>query len=459
MAQRAKFKPNETSIENYQAGAVNWSMVRFKFDTPIGPDQKQYDPYYLYSIVAEIGGQTMDCAWFVNVDEHKIIQKAGATRDSLMGVTYVMEGKRRGLVAAHSGGPIAQRTEEDVEVETAAALFQLAGGKEAANLGADSGLGQFNGMLGPPSPVHPPPPPQGMPPQAPQPPQVPQPQQAPAPPPPQPPAPAPPPQAPTPPPQPLAPPPQAPAPPVTPGFQGATGMTGQSGPRATPAPSPSTALEPAPYVEQKVYTLLSEVEMDAWKAYWRDIAKLHIWSYHEFADVTKELDLPKIKPTDQREMVTSITIETWRQMGKGRSPLPGWVVVEPPPPPPDLSTKEGALAAIDALVPGEEENATYFIKRWLSCVVGPVESLENWKHAANIAKLFGLDAEVLFTEHDTTHMLMLTQAIWTYAGARDEGLERNESLIMVAKEYGLPKELMDFEEIVVDDEEDDETPF
>jgi len=411
MAGRPKFKPNETPIENYQQGAVNWSMFTAKYDDPIGPEQKQYDPYYMYTVLADMGGQQTECAWFVNVDEHRIIQKAGTMKGSVMAATYVKENKRRGLVVAHSGGPLANRSPEQVDAETDQALAVLAGNSSG---GSQSTQALPQVMLPPEMPTYPVPPQSAVPQVAPPAPQIPQPTPDP--------------------------------------------YTRQ------PTPQPATQSRPAPPPsykedygrEQKVYMPMTEMEMKSWQAYWRDLAKLHVWAYHEFPKISEELGLPKIKPSDQREMTTSVTIETWRQMGRGQSPLVGWIVRQPPPPPPDLTTKNGALEGINQIDPAQFANAAEFVRRWLEMMV-PSSDLENWKHAGNIAKLLGLDSEVLFNEHDSDHLLLLTQAIWTYNSARiEDDLTRNEALELVADEYGLPKELMEFEP--EDDEEDSELP-
>ncbi len=200
---------------------------------------------------------------------------------------------------------------------------------------------------------------------------------------------------------------------------------------------------------------MTDTEVSVWRNYWRDLAKLHIWAYHEFASVTEELDLPKIRIADQREMVTSTTIETWRQVGRGRSPLPGWVMALPPMPIANPKDKNGALELINAMQPERYENSSDFIKNWLTYVTAATKSIEHWKHAGSIAGKLGLDSGVLYSEHDPDHLMLITQAIWTYASIRDEDESRNTALNAVAKEYDLPTELMQFEEeeeVVTDDD-------
>ena len=154
-------------------------------------------------------------------------------------------------------------------------------------------------------------------------------------------------------------------------------------------------------------------------------------------------------------MVTSTTIETWRQVGRGRSPLPGWVMALPPMPIANPKDKNGALELINAMQPERYENSSDFIKNWLTYVTAATKSIEHWKHAGSIAGKLGLDSGVLYSEHDPDHLMLITQAIWTYASIRDEDESRNTALNAVAKEYDLPTELMQFEEeeeVVTDDD-------
>lgn len=124
---------------------------------------------------------------------------------------------------------------------------------------------------------------------------------------------------------------------------------------------------------------------------------------------------------------------------------------------PTADTKEGALALINELHPSQyPPNSKTLISDWLRYVAQPDENIKSWKHAANICKVLGLDRNVLLDEYDVDHMLMLTQAIWTYEAAKLELGNRNDALDIIVSEFGLPHELMKYEELDEEETEEDE---
>jgi outer membrane biosynthesis protein TonB len=415
-----KFTPPDTPIENYNQNVINWAFVTMKYDSPAGPHVNQYDPYYRYSVDVNINGQQVPHTWFTrNVDEYKVIQATGATKGTTLAITYVVEGKRKGLVAMYSAGPQVQRTAEQVEAELAAGLAKLQPAQQ---------------LLPPEQPVGPQPP-----------------------------------QAPTPPASPAAPAPATPAP-VTP-------PTPQP-----PAPAPAAQQQQMPPKEQRQPTQPTEIrvntnggpythigmtdeEFETWKALWRDNAKCMVWAFAEMPNVVKALNLAAktVSAANQRELATSASIETWKQLGRGRSPLTGAQTIEAfaeelggvvtpdgtVKMPTGAETKDGALRLIDKLDLDNFARPETAIVDWLKYTAEPVESIKAWQHAGAIANLLGVDREVLIAEWDTLHLLNLTQAIWTYQGARDEGLTRLEAQELVATEHDIPLETM------VTDEDDE----
>lgn len=417
MAALPKFSPPDTPIANYQQNAINWAFVNFKYGKPLGPDQKKYDPYYTYSITVNMNGQDVPHRWYATVDEHKVIQIAGAANGSLMAVTNVVNNNRKSLVAIHSSGPMVSRTPEQVEAEVNKDLAEL----EAKLSGGQPGP-LPNVILPPQMPQAPAPPGAPTPPrqvaQAPQPPQ-----------------------------------PATPAPPPTP--------PPAAQPQATTTQPQEPAYEPP---KQRVYRphrnkqnfidIMGEMAVDA--TYIRRLAYDTIEA--KFEDALPEIPAVTSKTTvPQKLEIARLQMERVRLLTDLSAPVnmkldkkifhlfengDHWVMGEEEP---DPKTKDGALTIISGMRPDQYNGKTY-ISEWLKVLAEPDEHVGSWKHAANICKLFGLDTDVLLAEFDVDHMLVLTQAVWAYEACRQEGMNRNESLGFVAEEYGLPTELMDFED-------------
>jgi hypothetical protein len=151
-------------------------------------------------------------------------------------------------------------------------------------------------------------------------------------------------------------------------------------------------------------------------------------------------------------------------MGRGRSPLRGAQTIEAfaaelggvitedgkVKVPTGAETKEGALRLIDKLDLANYPKPEKAIVDWLKYTAEPVESIKAWQHAGAIAALLGVDRQVLIDEWDVIHLTNTTMAIWTYQGARDDGLTRYEAQQLVAEKHSIPLESM-----VIEDEDDE----
>jgi hypothetical protein len=433
MARVPQFKPMETPKQNYDQGAVNWSFVRFKYGKPFGPNQKQYDPYYTYTVFVNLNGQEIEHRWFPNVDEHKLIQMAGTVNNTVLAVTYVKEDKRRGLVAMYSAGPQQVRDQATVDAETEAALLEM-----SQKNGTQQNTALPPVVLPPQQPTYPPPP-----------------QQAVAPTPPQPPA-----QSPVPPPQPPR---QPPPPPTT------------QPPRHEPK-----------RVEEKVYKPISKNEniVKVIGAVITDATEFRYLAFKEIEERFKD-ELPELpvfkKPTLAQQMeLAKLTADRMRLIVDLSAPINmkadkkiyhmfengDWYTlagsdIEQPTPTVEKSppvtktgdivvgkTREESLEIINDLDLAQYGNPKTLVLDWLKNVASPVETIGSWKHAGNICVVLGLNTETLVDAwgYDADYMLMLTQAIWDYNGARVEGMNRNDALTLIAEEYGLPVESMQFKE-------------
>lgn len=389
--QRPKFQPQETPLSNYNTGVIAWSFFKLAYADPLGPKVSQYDPYYMYSVMVQMGEQWIPHTWFTTIEDHIRIQVQGGTKDTVMKATYVRDQKKRALVVQFMSGPSLPRDEATVRQQVEFAVGQLLNESPGSSFDNDNlfnappaqtqqqALPDPFGASAPPPPVVPPTP---------------------------------------------LPPPVTPPPPV-----------------ATSQP-----VRQAKQNNARNYMPFNDGEKAAWKARFSDIAELQLYAYAAILEKGKELDI-KVKPTDQRELATSVSIQTWREFGV-KGGLYGWSFVRQL----SAATKDGALEKILAYTQDQFVDRTDFIKSWLGDVAEPVESIGAWKHAANIAVLLGIDSQVVYDDFEVDTMALLTQAIWTYEGARDEGMTQNESLLFVAEEYQFPKETMRFEEETTPDE-------
>lgn len=418
MAQMPKFNPPETPKANYDQGAVSWAYIILKYATPKGPEQKNYDPYYSYMVGVYIGDQYINHRWFPSVDEHKLIQMAGATKDSQLAVTYVKEDKRKGLVVMHSGGPNVVRQQAQVDTETEAALLKMA-------------RGQGNSPL--PPVVLPPAPPV------------------------------------------IAPPSTAPAPPTQqpPQQQQQVVVPPTPPPPQPPKPRPAQPARQAPEEpSQRVYHPrfvgdFTEANLALFSAISRDAVEIRYMAYLD-AEVRFEDKLPKI-PTkkslnfDEKLRVAEIQLrraellvqlssapnmtlskETYHKLEKEGVT---WVLGKRPEPALEPTTMENAITLTKMLDPESyAEPVKHLIKDWLGYVAGPHEHINSWKHAANICKILGLSTEVIISDFDMEHLVRLTKAIWAYEDHKQDGMSRDDALRKVSEDFGLPSELMDFEE-------------
>jgi hypothetical protein len=447
-----KFLPLETPKQNYDQNVVNWSYVRMKYATPFGPEQKQYEPYYSYNVDVNLNGQWVNHKWYPSVDEHELIQLTGATKDTVIAVTHVKDGKRKGLVAMYSQGPQVSRTPEQVKAEIQTGLAELE--KKKAPQAEAAGL---------PGTILPPAPPQFGPPGV---------QTAvaqgstaaqPAGAPPTPPAPAPQQQAP-PPPTTSVPPPQ---------------------PRAKqpPQPPPSKPFEngDGPYQSRvedgRVMEVLRAIGVDS------VALRRMAWDLVEeaFADVLPvPPDYKKPNKTQQAEIAQvmekravlilglsapiNMTLEkqsyrVWKsgqrlatEEDKAPEPEPEPAKAKPSTDGMSAETREGALEMVNILDPENYNDPRTLITDWLKYTAEPHEHINSWKHAGNICNLLGLDQQVLIDDYDVNNLLTYTQAIWDYEDHRQQGEERNEILEYIAEQYGIAPEQMKFE---VNEDEDE----
>ncbi|MGB2853853.1 MAG: hypothetical protein WBC55_05320 [Dehalococcoidia bacterium] len=397
--QPPKFKPQETPLSNYNSNVVAWSFFKLNYPDPLGPRVNQYNPYYMYSVAVKMGEQWIPHTWFTTIEDHIRIQVQGGTKDTIMKATYVTDQKKRALVVQYMSGPMTQRDEPSVRAHVEQAVNTLMG-NEGSSFDDDNLINAPGGHVEspaigasalPPDPFSttaPPPPP-----------------------------------PPTPPPPPVTPPSVAPAPPSPPAYQ-------------------------APVSAARNYQPFNDQEKAAWKARFADIAELQLFAYAGILDKAKEIGV-KVKPSDQRELATSASIQTWREFS-AKGGLYGWQFI-PPIVPLTADTKENALEKMNAYAIDHFADKDTFVKAWMNDVAEPVEALGAWKHAANIAGLLGVDSQVVYDDFDVDAMMLVAQAIWAYSDARDEGLTRNECLSLIAQEYGIAEEDMKFE-----DEEDEE---
>jgi hypothetical protein len=406
--QRPKFAPQETPLSNYNKGVIAWSYFTLAFDSPLGPKTGKYDPYYIYSVGVQMGDQVIDHVWFATIEDHIRIQIAGGTKGSIMKASYIKDQKKRALVIQHTGGPVVQRIEASVRAEVEAAIdavnniqdmnqdpgsswdddnlvYAPGGHQEARGIGVSTNLAPD--PFASPVPTTPPPPPQRI--------SVPIPSPSPPPP---------------------------PAVPFVAGLRGVESYTGNQ--------------------NNRNYQPFNDQEKAAWKARFSDIAELQLFAYAAILDRAKELDV-KVKASDQRELATSVSIQTWREFS-AKGGLYGWTFI-PPVVPLTADTKEHALEKINAYIQDDYPDKNTFIKTWLADVAEPVDALRTWKHAANIANLLGIDSQVIYDEFDVDAMMLIAQVMWAYSDARDEGMTTNESLSAIAQEFGLPEEEMKFE--------------
>ena len=429
MAQLPKFKPQDTPLANYQAGATNWSFLTFKYGKPLGPDQKQYGPYYTYTLDVYINGNHITHRWYAEVDDHRTLQLAGVADGAKMAVTYVVDGKSKGLVAMHQGGPRVERSEEEVDMIINKELYDLQ--TPTAQQGPVS-----NVILPPQPPQFPPPP------IAPAPPTPPQPQQA------QPQAvvpPAPPPA------KPLA---AAPPPPPGNGYQ-----NGNGGGYEAPVQKVYYPLK-----DDEDYNAMMDVvlaDADNLRKKSLDIAMKSLAEYFPAKPTNaQKVEMLRLAIDYSAPLNMYLKDKTWHMWLK---PGEMWVLAKPGEKPPEPEkplepdTKDNALILVKRLHPdnyAKPEQA--LIKDWLSYVATPADNIKSWKHAANIAKILGLDKKVIVNEFDVDHLVTLTKAIWLYEDAKNELDSRNGALDLVAKEHGLPKELMLYLDDDNDPDEEDE---
>jgi len=408
MAQLPKFKPQETPLANYQQGAVNWSFIVLKYGKPLGPEQKQYGPYYTYSIDVYLNNEYIPHRWYPSVDEHRIIQLAGAANGAKMAVTYVVDGRSKGLVALHQGGAKIERGEDEVDTLINQEIQALQ--NPAAQQGPIS-----NVILPPEPPQFP------APATAPAPPTPPQPQQA------QPPVAVPP----TPPPQK-----QEQKPPQPPPKNG-----GSNGNRE--GWEPPTQRVYYPLKENAEYNDLMDAVLADSEHLRKKALESAMESLKEYFPAKptnpQKLEMLRLAIDYSAPLNMHLRDKTWHMWLK---PGEQWVLGKKPLLP---DTKDNALELIRQLHPDDFRVPTGLIKKWLEYVAGPIEDIKAWQHAGNIAKLLGVDREVIINEFDVEHLVTLTKAIWMYEEAKVELDSRNEALKIVAKEYGLPEELMEFE--------------
>lgn len=424
----AKFTPQETAKANYDQGIINWSYVTFKYDTPFGPKVSKYDPYYTYNVDINVGGQQVAMPWYPSVDEHKIIQLTGATKGTVIAVTYVKEEKRRGLIAMYSSGPQAARDPIAVDAEISAGLVNLAPKQEGQGE-------QLPGVLLPPAPPQIPPPPGA-------------------------PTPPPPPQAtapaasPPPPTAPQVPPPQAPPPSNSQPPRKPSTMNGEQEPDYRPRKDNVRVMEvlnamadDMVYVRRLAWDKVEETFADVLPTP-PDYAKPNKGQQMEIAQVLEKrasLILGLSAPVN-----IGLDKQVFRVYKSGQS-LAKEGVEDPNEPEEVLSaeTKEGALEMINRLSPDNYNNPVLSLTNdWLAYTAEPHEKIGSWKHAANICKIFGLDKQVLIDDFDADNLLTYTQAIWEYEDHRQLGESRNETLEYIAEHYGIAPEQMLFEEEV-----------
>jgi len=382
---KPKFSPQDTPLDNYKGGVIQWSYFKLTFDRPLGPRVGKYDPYYIYSVSVQLGDEWIEHTWFATIEDHVRLQVAGAAKDAVMKATYVRDGKRRALVTEHVSGPIAPRQETTVRQEVKTAVNQLQSTEDSFD---DSLLVNAPAKQQTPDPftIQP---------------------------------------VSTPTPKPVQQPTQQPA----------------------QQPAPPSHTSPATYPLVRNYQPLNNGEKEAWKARFSDLAELHLWAYGELGNIAKRHEV-KIKPSDHRELMTSIAIQTWREFS-AKGGLYGWTFVKAM----TADTKDNALEKIMSYEDEKFIDLKHFVREYLTDVAEPVDNIASWKHAANIAALLGAESTVLYDDFDVDAMALLARAIWAYQGCRDEGMTRNESLQFVAEEYMLPIEAMDFED---EEEEQDE---
>ncbi len=433
------FKPQETTKANYDQDAINWSYVTLKYDTPFGPEVKKYDPYYSYNVDVNMNGQQVNHKWYPSVDEHKLIQLAGAIKDTVLATTYVKEEKRKGLVVMYSGGPQVARDPANIDAEIAAGLAKLAP-QPVEGQGA-----QLPGVILPPAPPQIPPPPG-----APTPPPPPQPQDDHT--------------------GPFAPPP--PAVPEVPPPQ----PRQQAPPPRNSQPPPSKPFEngDGPYSprieDERVMEVLNAMADDsvafrrmAWDRVEATFADV-LPTPPEYAKPTKpqQMEIAQIQ-AKRADLILGLSApinmtlekQAYRVWKSGQSLAGEHEPESEPEPEPSTTeervpakTREEALAMISELHPdkfpeGHEKSTIIY---WLKYTADPVEHIGAWVHAANICKVFGLDTDVLLDDFDVTVLMSYTQAIWDYADMRDDDQTRNEALEQIAEQYGVAPEQMQFEE-------------
>ncbi len=404
------FKPPEVTKDNYDAGAVAWAFVTLKYGKPLGPRQNEYDPFYVYTCTVHMNEQEIDHVWFPNVDEHKIIQMAGAANGSQLAVTYVKEDKRKGLVVSWVAGAKTERNQATVDEETNAALLAMAG--------PQGQQGALSTTILPPQ----------------------QPQVAP-------------------PPGPVTPP-QATAPPLP--------TTRVPPPTTTPPATTAPPPEPVPHTGnagRNVYIPKTH-ELEYWElmaAVGEDASNLRRLAYNRmekaFEDVLPPLpalaknaskaakEEARVKNLERANILVNLSApvnmqlkdETRRMWDSGNRT----VLARPTA---TSDSKDGSLELIGDMHPDNyQDDGKALIKQWLVWTADAMQEIGSWRHAANICKLIGVDSTALVDDFDTTVLQVYTQAIWVYEGARTEGLERDDALNLVAKEYDLPTEVMQFE--------------